>query len=247
MLKVLVNDEWRAQLTDFDCAQRIDGGDVLSLFNKSASSSSPPPPPKKPTRSRPSGGFHKAFMVGTLPYMAPELLRHQPYTPAADIYSLGVTLNELATGCIPYSDVRSATVQMHTVLEANYTEASLTAAICADGLRPHLPNAVDMRLAVSSNNDALLMRFVNLVTACWSPDANVRPTASQLVSELEQIAAALGVGDSGAGTGNREQLLATQSPLLIDAEMVSCSALSLLSLKCFIGFSLSFFVTHMQL
>lgn len=41
---------------------------------------------------------------GTLPYMAPEQLRAQEFSPAGDIYSLGVTLFELATGRRPFDD-----------------------------------------------------------------------------------------------------------------------------------------------
>lgn len=49
--------------------------------------------------SRPTGGFFKQFIVGTLPYMAPELLlaggAGALYTPSCDIYSFGITLCEM--------------------------------------------------------------------------------------------------------------------------------------------------------
>ena len=32
---------------------------------------------------------------------------------------------------------RTTTEQLHTVLEANYNEITLTSAICSEGLRPH--------------------------------------------------------------------------------------------------------------
>lgn len=41
-------------------------------------------------------------LVGSPSYMAPELLREEPATPRADIYSLGVMLYELLTGKRPY-------------------------------------------------------------------------------------------------------------------------------------------------
>ena len=73
----------------------------------------------------PSGGWHKNFMIGTLIYMAPELLRKQvrllaiktrqkwiidpssvqPYGFAADIYSLAITINELAERSVTILDM----------------------------------------------------------------------------------------------------------------------------------------------
>ena len=40
---------------------------------------------------------------GTLGYLAPELITGQPASPASDIYSLGATFYELATGRMPFS------------------------------------------------------------------------------------------------------------------------------------------------
>ena len=39
--------------------------------------------------------------IGSLPYMAPELLRGQQASAASDRYSLGITLHEICTGAIP--------------------------------------------------------------------------------------------------------------------------------------------------
>ncbi|THG15705.1 hypothetical protein TEA_018291 [Camellia sinensis var. sinensis] len=46
-------------------------------------------------------------------------------------------LCELLTGVVPYTDLR-AEAQAHTVLEMNYTEQQLTAAVVSEGLRPAL-------------------------------------------------------------------------------------------------------------
>jgi serine/threonine protein kinase len=57
-------------------------------------------------RKGPSGGRQGWYMVGTLVYMAPELLERRPWSTGSDIYSLAITMNEIVTGCVPFSDVR---------------------------------------------------------------------------------------------------------------------------------------------
>ncbi|CAG8515307.1 12516_t:CDS:2 [Cetraspora pellucida] len=37
-------------------------------------------------------------MYGIMPYVAPEVLKRAPFTQAADIYSLGIIMTEIATG-----------------------------------------------------------------------------------------------------------------------------------------------------
>lgn len=43
-------------------------------------------------------------VVGTIPYMAPEVLRGKPANPVSDLYSAGVILYELATGLSPHRE-----------------------------------------------------------------------------------------------------------------------------------------------
>jgi serine/threonine protein kinase len=66
---VLLTDTGRAKLADFGIAKAAESVDVTTV----------------------------GFVVGTAAYMAPERLRGEVATPASDIYSLGVTLNQ-ATG-----------------------------------------------------------------------------------------------------------------------------------------------------
>lgn len=41
---------------------------------------------------KPTGGFHKKNMVGTLIYMAPEILRKDIHTEKSDVYSFAISI-----------------------------------------------------------------------------------------------------------------------------------------------------------
>lgn len=50
--------------------------------------------------------------MGTLPYMSPERILGGPLVPAADVFSVGMMMLELATGHLPYESSRSLTGQL---------------------------------------------------------------------------------------------------------------------------------------
>lgn len=124
---------------------------------------------------KPTGGFHKRNMVGTLLYMAPEVLRKEVHTEKSDVYGFAITINELATGVVPYTDRRTE-AQAHTVLEMNYTEQQLTAAITS-GLRPVLAGP---ECGIPSTLSSLIER-------CWNDDPTLRPSFTEVISELQEI------------------------------------------------------------
>src|SRR5204863_9640413 len=63
-------------------------------------------------------------VAGTLPYMAPEMLRGEPVDARGDIWAFGVLLHEMASGTLPFQ---------------GYTAFELTAAILREPARPLAP------------------------------------------------------------------------------------------------------------
>ncbi len=126
---------------------------------------------------KPSGGFYKRKMVGTLEYMAPEILIKHPHSPASDIFALAVTLNELASGgMVPYSDCTRDNPLAHTILEMGYGRQELAAAVAAEGLRP----------TIASGAPASVVR---LLRSCWDADYTRRPSAKEVAAILSALAA----------------------------------------------------------
>ena len=54
-------------------------------------------------RGNPAVTHSSGMRVGTLYYMAPELIRDEQVGPSSDIYALGVTLYQLLTGVLPFT------------------------------------------------------------------------------------------------------------------------------------------------
>src|SRR5438128_4022322 len=79
---VMVTPEGRAKVLDFGLATRLDRDEITELTLSYTSLESK--------------------LVGTLPYMAPEVLRGQKGDRLSDLWSLGVLLYEAAAGKLPF-------------------------------------------------------------------------------------------------------------------------------------------------
>ena len=64
--------------------------------------------------------YNCVAQVGTLEYMAPEVLLKEPTTFASDVYAWAVTVNELATGVFPFADCTKDNPQCQTILNFGY-------------------------------------------------------------------------------------------------------------------------------
>jgi tetratricopeptide (TPR) repeat protein len=82
---IIVTPGGEAKVLDFGLAQRLTGADVHEV-----------------TRSHVAPGG-PGTLAGTLPYMAPELLRGEEATERSDIWALGILLYEMAGGRRPFT------------------------------------------------------------------------------------------------------------------------------------------------
>ncbi|KAL0552069.1 hypothetical protein IC582_011162 [Cucumis melo] len=95
--------------------------------------------------------------TGTYRWMAPEMIQHRPYTQKVDLYSFGIVLWELITGMLPFQ---------------NMTAVQAAFAVVNKGVRPIIPN------------DCLPV-LSDIMTRCWDPNPDVRPSFTEVVRMLE--------------------------------------------------------------
>ncbi|XP_076031647.1 dual specificity mitogen-activated protein kinase kinase 4-like isoform X3 [Oratosquilla oratoria] len=99
--------------------------------------------------------------AGCRPYMAPERIdpaRARGYDVRSDVWSLGITLMELATGSFPYPKWNSVFEQLTQVVQ---------------GEPP--------RLSLNENGNTFSQEFVNFVNTCLIKDEGARPKYKQLL------------------------------------------------------------------
>jgi len=103
--------------------------------------------------------------TGTYLYMAPEVIRHERYDSAADAWSFGVTLLELASGSRPYPEERLAR-------EMSPTQIAIGV---ADGLvRPKASEGIHPGVSA-------------VAVACASFEPKERPTFERVVDSLDAM------------------------------------------------------------
>mmetsp|Transcript_50541 Transcript_50541/g.157806 ORF Transcript_50541/g.157806 Transcript_50541/m.157806 type:complete len:345 (-) Transcript_50541:196-1230(-) len=100
---------------------------------------------------------------GTLQYMAPEVIQCLPnYNEKVDIYSAGMIFWFIGMGCEPFEGVGAEVLSQW---------------IASQGKRPPLEE-IAMRLGEE---------FGSLINRCWDGEPELRPSADQVVEELELI------------------------------------------------------------
>lgn len=100
--------------------------------------------------------------IGTSQYMAPEVSMGHPYTEKCDIFSLSIIMFEILTqNFYPYGN-NAINIEMRVARSAD--------------LRPQVPKECEC--------DASHIMYIELMKKCWNHDACLRPTATQIVTEL---------------------------------------------------------------
>ncbi|ETO64112.1 TKL protein kinase [Phytophthora nicotianae P1976] len=94
--------------------------------------------------------------TGTYGWMAPEVIRHEPYSSKADVYSFAVVLWELLAKDIPFK---------------GQTPMQTAMAVAEHQMRPALPHTTPPKIA-------------ELIEHCWNQDPTRRPDFSAIVKVL---------------------------------------------------------------
>ncbi|GET53442.1 kinase-like domain-containing protein [Rhizophagus irregularis DAOM 181602=DAOM 197198] len=108
---------------------------------------------------QPVKSFLKEYKIyGVVPFMAPEVLRGKPYTPASDIYSFSMIMWEFTSGIPPFNN-RAHDIQ-------------LSLSIC-EGERPE----------IIENTPQC---FVDLMKKCWDEDPLKRPSSKEVFNIIKE-------------------------------------------------------------
>ena len=102
--------------------------------------------------------------TGSSRWMAPEVVRSEPYDEKVDIYSLGMCLWEMLASETPFSEFLEIQAAMMT----------------AEGKRPPRPGRASPPVWA-------------LIQECWDPVPAQRPSALALVQKLLDVAKEIGV------------------------------------------------------
>ncbi|KAL4443708.1 hypothetical protein ABPG75_011445 [Micractinium tetrahymenae] len=106
-------------------------------------------------------------------WLAPEVMQGQHATPAADVFSFGVVLWELATWQLPFAELRHPNQWQLATLVVN-------------GRRPDIPPR-DQLPGADTPDFQGLDAYLALLQCCWASDPAERPTFQHIVHELRAL------------------------------------------------------------
>jgi serine/threonine protein kinase len=101
--------------------------------------------------------FSNNEIYGVIPYIAPEIFKGDVFSEKSDIYSLGIVMWELTTGCKPFADVEHDVNLIYEILNGKRPEITQDTPEC----------------------------FANLMKECWDSNPLKRPTAHDIYFTAE--------------------------------------------------------------
>jgi serine/threonine protein kinase len=104
------------------------------------------------------GNIDETKIYGVMPYVAPEVLRGEPYTQAADIYSFGMIMYFVATEKQPFS---------------NCAHDNILALNICNGVRPEI------------NEPEAPKCYIDLMKRCWDSNPDNRPNAVEVYRSID--------------------------------------------------------------
>ena len=96
-------------------------------------------------------------IYGVIPYIAPEIFKRFPFSKESDVYSLGMIMWELTTGCKPFANVKHDHVLIYQIIGGEQPEITNDTPEC----------------------------FANLMKNCWDSDPKKRPSIEKVHSIIE--------------------------------------------------------------
>jgi serine/threonine protein kinase len=114
--------------------------------------------------------------LGTFAYLAPEQARGGTLTPAADVWGLGITMYEAATGDVPFD--------IGETYGSGYVEVlPRTEETDRDDWYPQL----EERAAPVGTHRHLPRGLRTVIDRCLEPDPDARPTVAELAASLDAL------------------------------------------------------------
>lgn len=159
---IMIDEEGRLKVLDFGLAK-------LGAIETS---------PDSPTEMQGATVTRQGTLLGTVAYMSPEQAQGKPVDPRSDVFSLGIILYELATGCRPFGGDNAVSI-LSSILRD--TPPALTT------IRPGVPPPLD-----------------RIIGRCLEKDPSARyADASGLRDELQAVQGSLVSGPAIPGAPAR--------------------------------------------
>lgn len=115
-----------------------------------------------PEQRMKNGLYNLSGNVGTPRYMAPEIIKHQPYDLSIDIYSFGILLWQMCNLKIPFEE---------------YTNIEGFNAAIISNKRPNFTR---------KQKKLVPTKLQELIISCWQPNIHERPMISVLILKLKE-------------------------------------------------------------